>query len=239
MRKIRWKSLAALGVALVVGPGLGGLSRAHEGHDHGAASHGGTVAKTKHYQFEVVFAKDGLKVYPYEQENKPLDASRLAGTSTFYHPNTPKPWFARPLRATSTSPGQAPASLNLGMDLSRVPAKGAKVAFEITGLPDPAEPTATFTVPFALSQAGDITVAKATQADASALAALKVCPVSGEDFGSMGPPLKVSRGDRSTFICCKGCLKKIQAEPDKYLTASAASGSTKAKDEHEHHDHQH
>ncbi|MBX6312049.1 MAG: hypothetical protein IRY99_03885 [Isosphaeraceae bacterium] len=234
MRKVRWKSLAALGVALVIGPGLGGLSQAHEGHDHGAASHGGTVAKTKHYQFEVVFAKDGLKVYPYGQENKPLDGSRLAGTSTFYHPNTPKPWFSRPLRAASTSPGLAPASLDLSMDLSKVPARGAKVAFEITGLPDPAEPTATFTVPFALSQAGEITVAKATQADEKAIASLKVCPVSGEDLGSMGPPLKVSRGDRSTFICCKGCLKKVQADPDKYLSVSATSS---AKGRHDHHDH--
>ena len=34
------------------------------------------------------------------------------------------------------------------MNLSKVPAKGAKVVFQVSGLPDPGEPTATFTVPF-------------------------------------------------------------------------------------------
>jgi hypothetical protein len=46
-------------------------------------------------------------------------------------------------------------------------------------------------------------------------------PVSGETLGSMGGPIKVMRGSRSVFLCCAACLKKVQADPDKYLGLAA------------------
>jgi hypothetical protein len=231
------KPLTALGVALALGLGSTGVSRAHDGHEHkhGAPLHGGKVVMTQEYHFEVVFAKDGLKVYPRTHEDKPIDASRLTGTATFYHPNSPNPWFERKLAATAPSPGQAASSIGTTIDLSKVPATGAKVAFRVEGLPEAAEPTAAFTAPFSLPPSGQIVVARATQADATAVAAQKVCPVSKEDLDSMGGPLKVSRGDKSIFICCKGCLKEVQANPDKFLGGPAAVPATGAG--HEHHDH--
>lgn len=62
-----------------------------------------------------------------------------------------------------------------------------------------------------------ITVTTATQADAAAIAAQKVCPVMDEPLGGMGTPIKVMIGDKPIYLCCKGCIKKIQAEPAKYL----------------------
>ncbi len=62
-----------------------------------------------------------------------------------------------------------------------------------------------------------ITVTTATQADAAAIAAQKVCPVMDEPLGGMGTPIKVMVGDKPIYLCCKGCIKKIQAEPAKYL----------------------
>lgn len=62
-----------------------------------------------------------------------------------------------------------------------------------------------------------ITVTTATQADAAAMAAQKVCPVMDEPLGGMGTPIKVMVGDKPIYLCCKGCIKKIQAEPAKYL----------------------
>jgi hypothetical protein len=56
----------------------------------------------------------------------------------------------------------------------------------------------------------------------AALAAGKaqwVCKVSGEPLGSMGAPIKVTGGDRSAFLCCQGCVKRIQANPDRYFGA--------------------
>ena len=63
----------------------------------------------------------------------------------------------------------------------------------------------------------EITVTSATSADAALIAQQKVCPVMDEPLGSMGQPIKVMVGDKPIFLCCKGCIKKIQAEPAKYL----------------------
>jgi YHS domain-containing protein len=45
----------------------------------------------------------------------------------------------------------------------------------------------------------------------------KVCPVSGEALGSMGKPYKVTVKGRTFFLCCKGCLEELNANPDKFL----------------------
>jgi len=222
--------ISTLGACLVAATGL---ALADDAHKHGASLHGGKVAMTKEYHFEVVFAKDGLKVYPRSHEDKPVDASRLTGTATFYLPNTPKAWFDRKLTATAASPGQAAPSIGTAVDLSKVPA-GAKVEFKVEGLPEPAETMASFTVPFAPGSGGELVVTKATKADAKAVAAMKTCPVSKEDLDSMGGALKVSRGDKSTFICCKGCLKDVQADPDKFFGAQASAPAAKGEHDHKH-----
>ena len=236
MRKISINRLTTFAAGLTLSLGLGCLASADDGHKHGAPLHGGRVAMTKEYHFEVVFSKDDLKVYPRSHEDQPVDASRLTGTATFYHPSSPKPWFERKLAPTAASPGKAP-TIGTAIDLSKVPATGAKVEFKVEGLPEAAETTASFTVPFAVASSGELVVTKATQADAKAVAALKNCPVSKEDMGSMGGPLKVTRGDKSTFICCKSCLKELQANPDKFPGAQASVPA--AKGTHEAHDHNH
>ena len=38
--------------------------------------------------------------------------------------------------------------------------------------------------------------------------AQKICPVTGEDLGSMGTPVKVKAGEQFVFLCCKGCQDK-------------------------------
>ncbi len=110
------------------------------------SARGGTLAKTSRNQFEVFYYPTGLRVYPLDSAGSPIDAAKLSGTATFYHPNSPKPWFSRPLHGDATS-AAAPASLDLVIGMRTVPAMGAKVVFEIAGLPNAAEPTATFTVP--------------------------------------------------------------------------------------------
>ena len=70
-----------------------------------------------------------------------------------------------------------------------------------------------------------ITVSTSTQADAAAIAAQKTCPVMDEPLGGMGIPIKVMVGDKPIYLCCKGCIKKIQAEPAKYLAMVYGSGN--------------
>lgn len=208
--------------------GLSALASAQEGHDHGAAPHGGSVVKTQRHQFEVVVRKDGLNLYPIGQNGGPVDASRLTGTVTFTLPGVSKPFNYR-LRPAVPTAGRTPDSLGLVVDLTRVPTTGSKVTFQIAGLPDPAEPTAAFTVPFTLAEALAITFIKAMQSDQKAIAAQKVCKISGEELGSMGRPIKAMRGDASTFLCCAECEKKLLADPDKYLAAAlTAAKATRA-----------
>ena len=60
-------------------------------------------------------------------------------------------------------------------------------------------------------------LAKSTAADADAIARQKLCPVMDEPLGSMGTPLKVTGLERDVYLCCKGCFKFVEKEPEKYL----------------------
>jgi len=215
----RRKPLVLLGVACTLG--LGRSAGAHEGHDHPAPSRGGTVVMSKAHHFEVVFARDGLKVYPLAPADTPAAIARLTGTATLTIPGAPKP-FAYALKPMPEAPGRPPAALGVAVDLGRVPVRGTTVAIRVAGLADPAEPTAAFTVPFAPGGgAPGIAVAPATKADEPAIAAQKTCKVSGEALDSMGGPLKVTLGGRSTYVCCQSCVKEIRANPAKFLGAPA------------------
>ena len=41
-----------------------------------------------------------------------------------------------------------------------------------------------------------------------------------EPLGSMGVPWKVPVAGGAVFVCCKGCIKKVHAEPARYLAAA-------------------
>ncbi len=47
--------------------------------------------------------------------------------------------------------------------------------------------------------------------------AQKICPVSDQALGSMGIPIKLEVKGKTVFLCCRGCEKRILADPDKYL----------------------
>lgn len=135
------------------GPSPMGSAMADEESRLTKSARGRAVATIGAYRFEVFFYATGLRVFPQDAQGAPLDAAKLTGTATFYHPNSPEPWFARPLRPAAAGPGLASESLDLAIDLSTVPPSGAKVTFEVAGLPDPARPTARFTVPFEFVEA--------------------------------------------------------------------------------------
>jgi hypothetical protein len=193
-------------------------SGAQPGREDGGASHGGVVAKTKTHYFEAVFSPGGVTLYVLGADRKPAAVSQLSANATFYHPSSRNPWFTRKLKATTAANGQPNARLDLRMDLKTVPANGAEVSFDVTGLSDPRERAASFTVPFTLAADRKLAVGTATKADEKAIAAQKVCPVSGEELGGeMGAPVKVTGGGKSIFLCCKNCLKQVQANQDKYF----------------------
>lgn len=58
----------------------------------------------------------------------------------------------------------------------------------------------------------------ASAGDEQLIARQKICPVTDEELGSMGAPVKVVVDGKTVFICCKGCEKELRANPKKYLT---------------------
>ncbi|MBI1390827.1 MAG: YHS domain-containing protein [bacterium] len=72
---------------------------------------------------------------------------------------------------------------------------------------------------------------------------LKTCPVSGEEFGKMGPVQDIVIANRLVRLCCPGCEKQLRENPRKYLdnTASANTGASSAAEtadghaSHQHH----
>ena len=64
---------------------------------------------------------------------------------------------------------------------------------------------------------GAVSLAPAKAADAKPYP-LKTCLVSGNELGAMGKPVsKVYNGQEIKF-CCKPCIKKFEANPDKFLS---------------------
>lgn len=60
-------------------------------------------------------------------------------------------------------------------------------------------------------------LAKLSPEDRTLAEKQKTCPVSGEQLGLMGTPVKLDVKNQAVFICCDGCREKLLANPDEYL----------------------
>jgi YHS domain-containing protein len=56
---------------------------------------------------------------------------------------------------------------------------------------------------------------------------LATCPVSGEKLGEMGKPVVFTYKDQEVKLCCKGCKKDFDKDPEKYLKAIRAADAAK------------
>ena len=52
---------------------------------------------------------------------------------------------------------------------------------------------------------------------------LKTCIVSGEELGKMGEPFRFTYKGQEIKLCCKGCEKDFNKEPEKFLQKIAAA----------------
>jgi YHS domain-containing protein len=43
-----------------------------------------------------------------------------------------------------------------------------------------------------------------------------LCPVSGDEVGSVGKPIYADYGGKPIAFCCKACAKKFRLHPEKY-----------------------
>jgi hypothetical protein len=98
---------------------------------------------------------------------------------------------------------------------------GVAAAYFGAGRAAPAAPTPPESPSTTLTAPADDKIARALERLAPAERALalkqKVCPVTGERLGSMGPPPSVVIQGRTVFLCCKGCEAELRKDPAKYL----------------------
>jgi YHS domain-containing protein len=58
---------------------------------------------------------------------------------------------------------------------------------------------------------------------------LKTCPVSGDKLGEMGAAYVFSYKGQEIKLCCKGCKKDFDKNPDKYIKLIRAADKATAK----------
>ncbi|NOY40342.1 MAG: hypothetical protein GXP26_00710 [Planctomycetes bacterium] len=85
-------------------------------------------------------------------------------------------------------------------------------------------------------------IAKMSAKDRAAAEAQKYCAIANKNLlGSMKAPIKIELGDKSVFLCCKGCVAKAKANPAATLAKAEAlikAGKHKGHgDDHAHGDH--
>jgi hypothetical protein len=108
--------------------------------------------------------------------------------------------------------------LSAPVDLSRVKAGELTATVKLANLPLENHPGITFAQAVAVSQPKlQVTLAALDQSDQAGVARQRVCPVTGAALGSMGDPIKVLVGGQPLYLCCKGCLGKVQGDPEAYL----------------------
>lgn len=49
----------------------------------------------------------------------------------------------------------------------------------------------------------------------------RMCPVMDEELGVHGAPIPVIVRGQTIYVCCKGCIRDVQAEPGRYLAKVA------------------
>jgi hypothetical protein len=42
-----------------------------------------------------------------------------------------------------------------------------------------------------------------------------------EELGAHGTPIPVTVRGQTIYVCCKGCVRRVQADPDRYLAKVA------------------
>jgi hypothetical protein len=127
--------------------------------------------------------------------------------------NVEGPVLPMPQQPPSGAPSEGePAGKSSAIEKSASPAGAEQAA-----APNEGEPTGGEAVDPKVAAKIKATLAKLSVDDRALAEKQKICPVSGELLGTMGPPKKVSVAGHDVFICCEGCEESLTSEPVKFL----------------------
>lgn len=181
--------------------------------------HGGQIATVGPHNFEVVYLPKEIRVYIYGPSHQPESAKGVEGELALH-------WISGsqagryPLRYATLPPNSREQDyVGIPIELSRIREGQMTASFKFTRLPYGQPQPTVFTQAVALASPPSDDAAGDNRA---VIAQQRLCPVTGGELGSMGEPVKVELGGgRSLFVCCKGCIAKVKANPDFYLAKIA------------------
>ncbi|MHB1033411.1 MAG: hypothetical protein ACYC35_03370 [Pirellulales bacterium] len=201
-------------------PPLGGSPDAplHNGHaDHSAPlPHGGQLVWKTPLFFEVVYQPQEIRVYVYGPWPQPRSVKDITGEVSL-----------QPYRDTHVTrvelhyvavPAGEQDYLSATADLSGAEEKRLMATIKLKNLPVANHSTVEFSRAVVVSEPTPrVTLAELDKSDQAGIARQKVCPVTGAKLGSMGDPIKVLVDGNSLYLCCQGCVAKVEGSPEMYL----------------------
>lgn len=180
--------------------------------------HGGQISQTAGFQFEVFYGSQETRLYIYNAQGRPISASGLRGEVVFRVRGNDRD-FRFPLEHVRTQREEFAVAR---VDVSGIRDGDMQAIFDLYGLPNRSAPNARFSQTFALSrQPLSVTVAPLTSGDRIGIARQKNCPVMETALGDHGTPIKLLVGDQPLYVCCQGCVGKVQASPEEFLSKLA------------------
>lgn len=181
--------------------------------------HGGQVTVAESVYFvEVVYQPREIRVYLYDPSQEPFSTQSIQGQIAFQTKDAKRQTL--PLKyAAAPDANQEQDYLVAVVDTARLRSETQSLSFTLEKLPYRQRPRASFTQTFSPASASPKVAVVATgDADQAAIAKQKTCPVTGLELGSMGTPVKLLVGDKSLYLCCQGCVGKVKAHPENYIT---------------------
>lgn len=181
-------------------------------------SHNGQVHSTNLQRFEVVYLPHETRVYVYGADRRPL-SPRFAEGQIAMQVRGNDHIYRYPLKSVTSSNGILwEEFLVASVDVTLIRDGDMAVTFFLSNLPNEQQPQASFVQTFALTRARpSVTVVALTESDRAGIAQQGVCPVTGGQLGSMGTPVKLLVADRPVYLCCQGCVSKVEVNPERYV----------------------
>lgn len=225
----------------------GHADHAHGAHDHAAHAHpaepsapgpnGGQTSIAGDFQFEVIYSANDIHLFVFDSRRQPVTLQGIRSEMLMRVKGVEQE-FRVPLGFGQLKNAQLQVQDILGskVDVSRVVDGSMQVTFELQGLPSRTSPSVRFEQTFAITrQATDtalptaqttsaaqptVTVSQLTASDQAGVSRQKICPVMDTPLGDHGNPIKLIVGDQPLYVCCKGCIRKVQQDPQAFLAKS-------------------
>ena len=174
------------------------------------------MTTAKPLTFEVVYLPQEIRVYLYGAMPLPETSKDVTGEVSLQRPYDERATRAA-LRYVAQPAGQQDY-LAAPVDLSRVKDGDLTATVKLANLPLQNRPGIAFAQSVVVSKAkAQVSLAALDQSDQAGIARQRVCPVTGAALDSMGGPIKVLVGGQPLYLCCKGCLGKVQSDPEAFL----------------------